>query len=120
MYASALGFGHLVGLLANDDSQFRLPVERGRGVLRNDDVVVRPGEGLLELREQRRVLGQLAAHLLDVRGVVEADADDLAGVWDDGSVVRGREVDGSARSVLRDRFPVWSRPAAPTHRRSRR
>ena len=38
-----------------------------------------PRERVRELGEQRRVLGQIAAHLPDVGGVVQPDADDLAG-----------------------------------------
>ena len=55
------------------------------GVFRDDDVVVRAGERVRELGEQRRVLGQIAAHLLDVGAVVQPDADDLAGVGTTGA-----------------------------------
>ena len=45
---------------------------------RQHDVVVRADQRRRVLREQRRVLGELAPHLEDVVAVVEPDADDLA------------------------------------------
>jgi hypothetical protein len=42
-----------------------------------------PDQGVGELREEGRVVRQLAAHLLDVVAVVEADADDLGRVGHD-------------------------------------
>ena len=62
---------------AEDDGELGLPVD-GVGLRCERDVVVRADERLGVLREQGRVLGQLAAHLEDVGAVVEPDADDLA------------------------------------------
>ena len=62
-----------------------------------------PIERLAELGEQRGVRGELVAHLEDVAPVVQALAEDLAGVRDDGRVVGGRERRGSCRSRLRRR-----------------
>src|SRR5690606_27332470 len=83
-----------------------LPVELGARVGGNDHVVVGAGEGFLELREQGRVLRQVAAHLLDVGRVVQADAHDLARGGDDRGVVGGAEVDGLSGCLFGDRLPV--------------
>ena len=45
---------------------------------RPHDVVVRPDQCVRELAEQRRILGQIPAHLLDVISVVQPDAHHFA------------------------------------------
>lgn len=98
--------GHLVGLLADDDSQFRFPVELRTCVFGHDHIVVGASEGFLELREQGRELGEVAAHLLDVRCVVQADTHDLAGAGHHRCVIGVREVDGLAGSLFGDGLPA--------------
>ena len=82
MWSARLALGHAAALRADHHRELGLPVERD--VLRwGRDVVVRSGEGLGELREQGREVREVAAHLEDVRAVVEPDADHLAGARHD-------------------------------------
>ena len=81
---------------ADDQRELGFPVD-GVGVGWEHDVVVRADERLAELGEQRGVRGELVAHLEDVAPVVQALAEDLARVRDDGRVVGGRGVVGRAR-----------------------
>lgn len=53
---------------------------------------MRADEGTRELREQRRVLRQLAAHLEDVRPVVQPDTEHLLRARDQGGVVEAGDV----------------------------
>ena len=64
--------------MADDDAELDLPVDLGRR-LGEDEVVVGPAQRVGELDEQRGVVGEVPAHLLDVAAVVEPDADDLGG-----------------------------------------
>ncbi len=102
---------------ADDQRELGFPVD-GVGVGWEHDVVVRADERLAELGEQRGVRGELVAHLEDVAPVVQALAEDLAGVRDDGRVVGGRGVVGRARlarvGVARARSSPTSRASSST------
>ena len=63
---------------ADDDAQLHLEVQ-GVGAGRADDRLAVADDRVGELREQHRPVRRRAAALLDVVGVVEPDADDLAG-----------------------------------------
>ena len=71
------------------------PPSRTLGLGRPEDVVVRTDQRVGELAEQGRVLGQVAAHLLDVVAVVQPDAHDLARPRD-----QRREVGAGQRVLL--------------------
>ena len=80
-----VGLGDAAGARADDDDQLALVVDRLR-FRRHRYVVERAAQRRRELREQHRVVRRLAVRLLDVRRVVQADADDLARARDDGQV----------------------------------
>ena len=67
----------------HDREQLGFPVD-GVGVGSQHDVVVRADQRLAVLSEEGGVLGELVSHLEDVAPVVQALAEDLAGVGDDG------------------------------------
>jgi len=69
---------HAPGPLADHHGDLALVIDR-LAFGRERNVVVWAGQRRGELGEQHRVVGVLALGLLDVRGVVQADTDDLAG-----------------------------------------
>src|SRR5438067_5830700 len=62
----------------DDDRQLHLPVDFA-GVLRNDDIVVRTGDGGRRLEEEDGLIGDGHAGLAGVVPLMEPDAPDLAG-----------------------------------------
>ena len=77
-------------------AQLTLPIQGVPGVVGDEDIIERPGEGVGELDKQGGHPRCLPAHLLDVVGVVDPDADDLAGMGDDGARSRSAKAIGSA------------------------
>ena len=111
---------------ADHERQLGLVVD-GLGLRRQHDRLARADQRVGELREQRRVVGQVVDALVDVRLVVEPDADDLARPRHDRPQrdVRQRELLARQRRVgeqLRraSRRPAPRRRAAAAPRRPRR
>ena len=83
---------------ADHHGELALVVDLG-GLRRQLDRAVRPGQAVRELGEQHRVVRIAAPSLLDVRLVVEADAEDPGGVRHQGPQLRpggGEGVGGAA------------------------
>src|SRR5690606_16949982 len=76
---------------ANDDDELAFPVEHVR-FLRLDDRLLVPDLGVGPAREQRGIGGCRPAGLLAVFMVVEADADDLPRIGDDGEIPDPRQL----------------------------
>ncbi|MCY1243382.1 hypothetical protein D9M72_563950 [compost metagenome] len=77
-------FAHVFRLAADDDTELHFPVGLFRAA-RNDQVVVRADDRRRRLHEDDRFGGNLGAGLSRVIGIVEADADELAGSGDTGT-----------------------------------
>ena len=78
---------HVLGGLADDDTQFDLPVGLHR-TARDDDVVVRADDGGACLHEDHGLAGYRVAGLRRMVGIVQADADELARARDAGAETR--------------------------------
>src|SRR5262249_16770086 len=85
---------------ADDDSELRLMLD-ALALLRKDDGRARTEDGRRGLEEEERLLRDVVAKLLGVRGVVAPDADDLRGPHRS-SQVRGRpcDLDGAEACTL--------------------
>ena len=84
---------------ADDDRQFRFPVQPGAVPGGVDDVAV-ADQGVRVLGEQRGVLRQLPAHFRDVVRVVQAAADDLGRARQHGGEPGVADRDGLVRTAL--------------------
>src|SRR5690606_23429931 len=87
---------HAPALLADDDGELAFVVELDR-FARPHDRLQMADEAVREAHEDHGILGPLAAHLLDVRQVVDADAEEFRGRIGD----RGAEADVGEREIRR-------------------
>src|SRR5688572_25280894 len=106
--------GHASGAFADDDGELAFEVEL-LGLARREQRLPVPHDAVAEADENHGTLGALAAHLLDVRHVVDANAEQLrSSVRNDrreGDVVdteigcAAREPLELAQAEARERFP---------------
>src|SRR6185503_20533703 len=74
--------GHAPRALADDDRELAFIVEL-LGLARREQRPAVSDNAIAEADEDHGTLGALAAHLLDVRHVIDADAQQLRGIRDD-------------------------------------